>query len=143
MTTMTELTIEQRFEAGFKRYDAGESPDALLPEFIEICRLDPKNAAAWSCVAWLHLLRGKADLALPAAQRSVKIDHRNPQAHVNLALALLGTGGKGVRKHIELVQKVMDFSEEVRQDIFENIDDGLTRRPDWKELAKVKNWLSE
>lgn len=140
---MTELTIEQRFEKGFERYDAGESPEVLLPEFLDICRLDPKNAAAWSCVAWLHLLRDKADLALPAAQRSVKIDHRNPQAHVNLALALLGTGGKGVRKHIELVQKVIDFSDEVKADIDENIEDGLKRRPDWKELQKVKKWLSE
>ena len=106
-------------------------------------RLDPKNAAAWSCVSWLHLLLGSADLALPAAQRSIKLDHRNPQAHVNLALALLGTGGKGVRKHIELVQKVMDFSEEVRADIHDNIADGLKRKPDWQELEKVKRWLSE
>ncbi|MBV5257704.1 hypothetical protein FLX56_04605 [Synechococcus moorigangaii CMS01] len=140
---MTELTIEQRFEAGIQRYDAGEGPDTLLPEFLEICKLDPKNAAAWSCVAWLHLLRDKADLALTAAQRSIKIDPRNPQAHVNLALALLGTESKGVRKHIELVQKVMDFSEEVRADVLENIEDGLKRRPDWKELVKVKNWLAE
>ncbi|MGB2926496.1 MAG: hypothetical protein WBB82_14440 [Limnothrix sp.] len=140
---MTELTIEQRFEEGFKRYDAGESPEELLPEFLEICRLDPKNAAAWSCVAWLHLLRDKPELALPAAQRSVKVDHRNPQAHINLALALLGTGGKGVRRHIELVQKVMDFSEEVRADVLENIEDGFKRKPDWKDLQKVKNWLTE
>lgn len=139
---MTELTIEERFTKGFERYDAGESPDTLLPEFLEICRLDPKNAAAWSCVAWLHLLRGKPELALPAAQRSIKIDPRNPQAHVNVALALLGTGGKGVRKHIELVQKVMDFSEEMRHDVFENIEDGLKRKPDWQEMVKVKNWLS-
>ncbi|OKH14632.1 tetratricopeptide repeat protein [[Limnothrix rosea] IAM M-220] len=140
---MTELTIEQRFEKGFERYDAGEAPETLLPEFLEICRLDPKNAAAWSCVAWLHLLRDKPDLALPAAQRSIKLDHRNPQAHVNAALALLGTGGKGVRKHIELVQKVMDFSDEVKTDINENIEDGLKRKPDWKDLQKVKKWLSE
>lgn len=140
---MTELTLEQRFEAGFKRYDAGESPEALLPEFIEICSLDPKNAAAWSCVAWLHLLRDKPELALPAAQRSVKVDHRNPQSHINLALALLGTGGKGVRRHIELVQKVMDFSEEVRTEVNDNIEDGLKRKPDWKELQKVKKWLAE
>lgn len=140
---MTELTVEQRFEKGFERYEAGESPDTLLPEFLEICQLDPKNAAAWSCVAWLHLLRGKPELALPAAQRSIKIDPRNPQAHVNLTLAMLGTGSKGVRKHIELVQKVIDYSEEMRQDIFENIEDGLKRKPDWKELEKVKNWLSE
>lgn len=140
---MTELTIEQRFEKGFERYDAGESPDTLLPEFLEICQLQPKNAAAWSCVSWLHLLRGKPDVALAAAQRSVKIDHRNPQAHVNLALALLGTGGKGVRRHIELVQKVMDFSDEVKAEINENIEDGLKRKPDWKELEKVKKWLSE
>lgn len=140
---MTELTLEQRFEAGFKRYDAGESPEELLPEFMEICRLDPKNAAAWSCVAWLHLLRDKPELALPAAQRSVKVDHRNPQSHINLALALLGTGGKGVRRHIELVQKIMDFSEEVRTEVNDNIEDGLKRKPDWKELQKVKKWLAE
>lgn len=140
---MTELTIEQRFEKGFERYDAGEAVETLLPEFLEICKLDPKNAAAWSCVAWLHLLRDKPDMALPAAQRSVKIDPRNPQAHINLTLSLLATGGKGVRKHIELVQKVMDFSEEVRADINDSIADGLKRKPEWKELLKVKKWLTE
>jgi predicted Zn-dependent protease len=140
---MTELTIEERFAKGFERYEAGEAPETLLPEFLAICQLDPKNAAAWSCVAWLNLLLGKADMALSAAQRSLKLDHRNPQAHVNIALALLGTGGKGVRKHIELVHKVIDFSEEAKADIEENIEDGLKRRPDWKDLAKVKKWLSE
>ena len=139
---MAELTLEEQFAEGIKRYEAGESPETLLPEFLEICSLDPKNAAAWSCVAWLHLLMGNANLALKAAQRSIKLDPRNPQAHVNLALALLGTGSKGVRKHIELVEKFMGYSEEIRQDVADNIEDGLQRKPDWPELQKVKKWLS-
>ena len=108
-------------------------------------RLALASKADHSCCPSLIALPHQSDEPgkLPAAQRSVKVDHRNPQSHINLALALLGTGGKGVRRHIELVQKVMDFSEEVRTEVNENIEDGLKRKPDWKELQKVKKWLAE
>ena len=83
----------------------------------------------------------KPELALKAAKKSVKIDSRPPQARINLALAMLDTGAKGVRDHIEAAQQMMSLDEEIHKDIVENIEDGLSRKPDWKSLQRVKKWL--
>ena len=129
------------FESGLERYKAGESLETLISIFQDICDHAPKNAAAWSSLAWLHLLANKPKLALKAAQKSVKLDGQSPQARINLALAMLETGASGVREQIETVQEMMLVAPEIRQDIAENIEDGLTRKPDWKSLQTVKNWL--
>jgi predicted Zn-dependent protease len=134
-------TVATLFETGLKRYQEGEQPETLIPLFKEICDHAPKNATAFACLAWLYMLVDKPKTALKFAQKSVKIDARSPQARVNLALAMLDSGHSGVRSHIEAAQQMMRFSEEIRKDIEENIEDGLTRKPDWKSLQRVKNWL--
>ncbi|HAC64454.1 MAG TPA: hypothetical protein DCF68_13175, partial [Cyanothece sp. UBA12306] len=70
---------------------------------------------AWACLAWLYLLTDKPERALKAATRSVKIDDRPPQARINLALAMLDTGAKGVRPHIEAAEQMMSLDEGLRQ----------------------------
>ncbi|ACK64508.1 TPR repeat-containing protein [Rippkaea orientalis PCC 8801] len=137
---MTE-SVETAFEQGLERYKQGEAPETLIPYFKDICDRAPKNSTAWTCLAWLYLLTDKPDRALKAASKSVKIDDRPPQARINLALAMLDTGAKGVRPHIEAVERIISLSDEIRQDIQENIEDGLTRKPDWKSLQRIKNWL--
>lgn len=139
---MTE-SVTTAFEQGLERYQAGEAPETLIPLFKDICDRHPKNATAWACLAWLYLLVDKPSPALKAAQKSVKIDYKSPQSHVNLVLAMLDSGTPGVRRHIELVQQFISFDAEVRAAIAENIEDGLTRKPDWKSLQRVKTWLSE
>lgn len=129
------------FDNALESYKAGETPENLIPVFKEICDRAPKNAQAWSCLAWLYLLMDQPDQALKAAQKSVKLDPRQPQSRVNLALALLDTGEKGVRQHIEMVKQMITFSAEIRSDILENITDGLTKKPDWASLQRVQNWL--
>jgi predicted Zn-dependent protease len=132
---------EVLFDRALEKYQAGEAAENLIPTFKDICDRTPKNSAAWTCLAWLYLLEEKPKDALKAAQRSVRIEPRDPQSQLNLALAMLDAGQKGVRKHIEIVQQAIDFDENIKANIKDSIDDGLQRKPDWKGLQKAKNWL--
>ncbi|HEY9649640.1 MAG TPA: hypothetical protein V6C95_03185, partial [Coleofasciculaceae cyanobacterium] len=78
-----------------------------------------------------------------AALKGVKLDQAAPQARVNLVLAMLETGQKGVREHIDIVKRMMALDADVRRDLSESIEDGLNRKPDWASLKRVQNWLSE
>lgn len=137
---MTE-SVASLIEIGLERYQAGEQPESLVPVFKEICDRAPKNAAAWSSLAWLYLLLNKPNSALKAAQKSVKLDSRSSQSRINLALAMLETGTTGVRQQVEPVQQAILLDSEIRDSIRENIEDGLARKPDWKSLQRVKTWL--
>ncbi len=72
---------------------------------------------------------------------AIKLNPQDPQARINLCLAMLETKAKGVRDHIEVVQQVLAVAPEVAGDLRESIDDGLRRRPEWPALLKVKAWL--
>jgi tetratricopeptide (TPR) repeat protein len=134
-------SVTTLFEQGLERYQAGEDLEKLIPFFKDICDRAPKNSSAWSCLAWLYLLSDRPKLALKAAQKSVKLDGRAPQARINLVLAMLDAGQAGVRQHIEIVQEIIGLEQQIRNDVEENIEDGLSRKPDWKSLQRVKNWL--
>ncbi len=137
---MTE-TVESLFDSGIQRYQAGEDPEVLIPLFKEVCDRSPKSSSSWTCLAWLYLLTDRSKLALKAAQKAVKLNPEDPQARVNLSVAMLETGQKGVREHIELIQQIVMAVKELREEVAENIEDGLKRRPDWKSLQRVKNWI--
>jgi predicted Zn-dependent protease len=134
-------SVTSLLENGIERYKAGEKPEDLILVFKDLCDRAPKNTSAWASLAWLYLLTDKPKLAFKAAQKSVKLDSRAPQARINLVLAMLETETSGVRQHIEAVQQIMALDTQIRQDIEENIQDGLTRKPDWKSLERVKAWL--
>jgi predicted Zn-dependent protease len=136
-------TVESLFDTGLERYKAGEAADALIPVFKEVCDRAPKTSAAWICLAWLYLLEDKPNLAYKAAQKAVKLNPQDPQARVNLALAMLETGQKGLRQHIDVVQQLMSVNPEWRDEVKNSIDDGLSRKPDWPSLLKVQKWLFE
>ncbi|MBD2455162.1 hypothetical protein H6G80_13850 [Nostoc sp. FACHB-87] len=136
-------TVESLFDEGLERYKAGESVDALIPVFKEVCDRAPKTAAAWICLAWLYMLDNKSNLAYKAAQKAVKLSPQDPQARVNLAIAMLETGQKGLRQHIDVVQQLFLVNPEWRDEINGSIEDGLSRKPDWESLRKVKKWLFE
>lgn len=138
----TELSeIDELFDRGYERYQAGEAPENLIPVFKEVCASSPKSAPAWSCLSWLYLLTEQNTLALKAAKKAVKADPTASQARINLVLAMLETGEKGVREHIEVVQRINDVEPEVKESVIENIADGLARKPDWKSLQRVQKWL--
>jgi predicted Zn-dependent protease len=140
---MTESSVTSLFDNGLERYNAGEGPDTLIPVFKELCDRAPKNGAAWSCLAWLYLLDDQPERAYKAAIKGVKLERDAPQARVNLAVAMLETGKKGVREHIEVAQQMMVTDSQIRRDLLESIEDGLNRKPDWKSLQRVKSWLTE
>jgi len=139
---MTE-SLTDLFDIGLERYKSGEGPQTLIPVFKEVCDRAPKIAAAWSCLAWLYLLDDKPEQAYKVALKGVKLDQDAPQARINLAVAMLETGQTGVRKHIEVAKQLMALDPEVRRDLSESIEDGLSRKPNWESLNRVKNWLSE
>lgn len=136
-------TVEFLFDTGLERYKAGESPEALIPVFTEICDRAPKTSSAWICLAWLYLLENQADLAYKAAQKAVKLNPQDPQARVNLALAMLESGQKGLRQHIDFVKQLIFVNPEWEQDIRDSIADGFRRKPDWQSLTKVSSWIFE
>ena len=54
---------------------------------------------------------------------------------------MLETGQKGVRDHVEMVQRVMVMAPELAEELNDSMADGLRRRPGWQALAKVHAWL--
>lgn len=135
-------TVETLFDEGIERYKKGEDPAVLIPVFKDLCDRAPKSSAAWACLAWLYLLTDKPSAGLKAAQKSVKLNPQDPQGRVNLAVAMLDAGKPGVREHIEIASQVMAVADDLKKEVMDSIDDGLARKPDWKSLARVKQWLA-
>lgn len=133
-------TAEELFNSGIERYQAGEKVDDLIPVFKEICDRTPKNSPAWTCLSWLYLLADKPNAAYKAAQRAVKLNPQDAQARVNLAIAMLETGQKGVRQQVEAVDQLM-VVDELRTEVQQNFADGLQRKPGWESLKRIQDWL--
>lgn len=139
---MTTTTVEELFDQGLERYSAGEAPQTLIPVFREVCDRAQRNSPALTCLAWLYLLEGKATLALKAAQKAIKLNPQDPQARINLVMAMLDTNQKGVRPHIEIIQQLL-MVPELREEVEKSFADGLKRNPEWASLIKVKSWVLE
>ena len=90
----------------------------------------------------MQLLLDQPQAALPSARNAVKLNPQDPQARINLSVAMLETGAKGVREHIDVVKRVMLMAPELADELQGSIADGLQRRPGWQALEKVKAWLS-
>jgi len=143
MVMTEEVSVEDLFDQGLERYKAGESVEALLPVFKEVCDRAPKTSSAWTCLAWLYLLSDKPSQAAKAAQKAVKLNPQDPQARVNLAIAMLETSQKGVRQHVELAGQIIMVSPELHDELKQNFEEGLSRKPGWASLNRVKAWLFE
>ena len=137
-----ESSQENLFDHARSRYQAGADAEEILPLFIRITESAPRQSAGWTCLAWLQLLCDQPEEALRSARFAVKLNPQDPQARINLSLALLETDSKGVRDHIQVVQQVLTMAPEVSDDLKGALEDGLQRRPGWKALQKVKTWLN-
>jgi tetratricopeptide (TPR) repeat protein len=137
---MTTTTVEDLFNQGLERYNAGEAAETLIPVFKDVCDRAQRNSPALTCLAWLYLLEGKPTLALKAAQKAIKLNPQDPQARINLVMAMLDTNQKGVRPHIEIIQQIL-MVPELREEVENSFADGLKRKPDWASLIKVKSWV--
>ena len=136
-----EKSPDNLFDQAMARYQAGSSAEEILPDFLKITETAPRQAAGWTCLAWLQLLCDLPDDALRSARFAVKLSPQDPQARINLSLALLDTNSKGVRDQIQAVQQVLSMAPQISEDLSAALDDGLRRKPGWKALEKVKNWL--
>ena len=138
---MTATDAPSLFEQALKSYNEGAPLSEVIASFQQITQQDPRMSAGWTCLAWLQLLDNQAQTALRSARMAVKLNPQDPQARINLSLAMLENNVKGVREHIELVQRVRVMAPEIGEELDSSIADGLARRPDWQALQKVKAWL--
>jgi predicted Zn-dependent protease len=129
------------FDQAIARYQQGAAPEELIDDFLTITAQSPRQSAGWTCLAWLQLLLDQPRNALTSARNAVRLNPQDPQARINLSVAMLETGAKGVREHIEMVQRVVQIAPELATELNDSISDGLRRRPGWQALEKVKAWL--
>jgi cytochrome c-type biogenesis protein CcmH/NrfG len=134
-------SIEQLFQEGLERYKAGESAADLIPTYQKICDRQPKVASGWICLSWLYLLDKKSAPALKAAKTAVKLSPEDPQAHINLALALMENSQPGVRAEVEAAQNWLMIMSDLKPEIEGNFEEAKKRRPDWQNLTKVEKWI--
>ena len=129
------------FEQALERYQQGAPLAEVIASFEQITQAEPRLSAGWTCLAWLQLLNNQPLEGLRSARLAVRLSPQDPQARINLTLAMLETGAKGVREHIEVVQRVLAMAPEMADEINDAIADGLQRKPDWQALEKVRSWL--
>lgn len=132
---------EALFEQALERYRQGVPPEDLIDDFHKLTAQAPAQSAAWTCLAWLQLLLDQPQEALKSARTAVRLNPQDPQARVNLTVAMLETGAKGVREHIEMVHRITLMAPELGTELQESIADGLARRPGWSAMEKVRDWL--
>lgn len=129
------------FDQAISRYQQGAAPEEVIDDFLHITMQQPRLSAGWTCLAWLQLLLDQPHAALRSARTAVRLNPQDPQARINLSVAMLETGQKGVREHVELVQRVMVMAPELASELTDSMADGLRRRPGWQALEKVRGWL--
>ncbi len=136
-----DTSQENSFDQALARYRDGADPLDLINDFEIITKSSPNLSAGWTCLAWLRLLCDQNDEALHDAKIAVKLNAQDPQARINLSLALLETDSKGVRDHIEFVKKALFLAPEFEKELKLSIEDGLKRKADWHALKKIRKWL--
>ena len=133
--------LENYFNNALSRYQSGDDLLTLIEDFKQITIQMPNHFAAWTCLSWLYLLLKSNEEALFAARQAVRLNGQDPQARMNLALALLATNTKGVREHITIIKRIIMMGPDVEEELKSSINDGLSKYPKWPEMKKVKNWL--
>tara|TARA_Y100001970_G_C13944756_1_gene705033 strand:- start:307 stop:735 length:429 start_codon:yes stop_codon:yes gene_type:complete len=133
--------IESDFNAALSRYQDGHELLPIAQDFQKIIQQIPNHFAAWTCLSWLQLLLKNNEEALAAARQAVRLNQQDPQARMNLSLALLATNNKGVRENVELIKKMAMMMPDVKIELKESVADGFKRYPNWPELNKINKWL--
>ena len=134
--------IETDFNSALSKYHDGQELTLIVEDFQKIIHQIPNHFAAWTCLSWLHLLLKNNEEALLAARQAVRLNQQDPQARMNLSLALLATNNKGVRDQVELIKKMAIMMPDVKTELKESVQDGFNRYPNWPELNKINKWLA-
>ena len=116
-------TIESDFNAALSKYKDGQELIPIVEDFHNIIKKIPNHFAAWTCLSWLQLLLKNNEEALAAARQAVSLNQQDPQARMNLSLALLATNNKGVRDHVELIKKMALMMPDVKSELKESVED--------------------
>ena len=93
-----ETSADNLFDQAMARYQAGAAASEVLPDFLQITEASPGQSAGWTCLSWLQLLCDQPEDALRSSRLAVKFNAQDPQARINLSLALLETKSKGVHE---------------------------------------------
>lgn len=141
LDAMDTKTVDELFTEGLERYEANSPLPEVFPYFLEIIKRQPKNGAALTCLSWLYLMEDQPKKAEDTARKAMKANPADAQARVNLVLALLDGGGKGVRDQVELIQQILTVDKDQGDEIMRNLTEGTTRKGSWKAAQKVKEWL--
>ena len=141
--TATSPSDTSLFEQAIARYPEGAAPEEVIGDFLTITAQNPRQSAGWTCLAWLQLLLDQPQAALQSARTAVRLNPQDPQARINLSVAMLETGAKGVREHVEIVRRLMVLAPDLSQELTDSMADGLRRRPGWQALEKVRSWLQD
>ena len=136
-----EASQDSLFDKAMASYQAGANASELIKEFELITSSAPNQSSGWTCLAWLQLLCDENEAALRSARTAVRLNAQDPQARINLSLALLETNSKGVREHIEFVKRAVLVVPEFEKELKTSLKDGLERKPNWKSLKKIQDWL--
>jgi len=141
-----EASIKQTEEillnAGMELYTNNAPYGEIITHFDNASREYPRSATALTCLSWLYLMRnekGDADRAIDAARRAQRLEANNVQAIFNQILGMLIAGKVGIRDVVEQA-----FAYATLEDITlakDNLQDALTRRPDFAEAKKLLNWI--
>ena len=134
--------IETDFNSALSKYHDGQELTLIVEDFQKIIHQIPNHFAAWTCLSWLQLLLKNNQAALVAARQAVRLNQQDPQARMNLSLALLATNNKGVREQVELIKKMAIMMPDVKNELKESVQDGFNRYPNWPELNKINKWLA-
>ena len=121
--------IESDFNAALSKYQDGQELIPIVKDFQKIIHQIPNHFAAWTCLSWLQLLLKNNKEALLSARQAVRLNQQDPQARMNLSLALLATNNKGVREHVELIKKMAIMMPDVKTELKESVQDGFNRYP--------------
>jgi predicted Zn-dependent protease len=138
---MDTKTVDELFTEGLERYEANRPLPEVFPYFLEIIKREPKNGAALTCLSWLYLMENQPKKAEDVARKAMKANPADAQARVNLVLALLDSGGKGVRDQVELIQQILTVDKDQGDEIMRNLTEGTARKGTWKAAQKLKDWL--
>ncbi len=133
------------FEQGLELYEKKAPYEEIIPLFEQGLNLAPRDSIGYTCLAWLHLLRGEGEdnaKSLVYAQKATRLDPNNTQAHFNLVLSMLVNGVKGVRQEFQRALAKLQTTDE-EQEVLGNLEDALERRPDFEQARKLLSWITE
>ncbi len=137
MSTDTALSYDERYTKLLERYESGEPPEALIPEFQQL-RLEHADIRVAVALSWLYTLAGQKERALHYAKEAKGV----PQGKYNHALALLTFKEKGVREKLDEAYRM--GGEEGRKDAIDNLQDAIKRRGGvYPAAEKMLKWLQE